>query len=64
MIDGTFMLAPVAAEWLLDDARGRTQAATFLAQTDGRMGEAHRLFGADLVEQPQIRAASRGQVCR
>ena len=23
MIDGNFMLAPVAAQWLLDDARGR-----------------------------------------
>jgi len=27
MIDGSFMLAPVAAEWLLDDARGRARAA-------------------------------------
>jgi hypothetical protein len=48
MIDGTFMLAPVAAEWLLDDARGRSEAAQFLARTDGR-GEAPRAFGADLV---------------
>ena len=48
MIDGTFMLAPVAAEWLLDDARGRSEAAQFLAQRDGR-AEAPRAFGADLV---------------
>jgi hypothetical protein len=48
MIDGSFMLAPVAAAWLLDDPRGRPQAAQFLAQTDGR-GEAPRAFGADLV---------------
>jgi hypothetical protein len=49
MIDGSFMLAPVAAQWLLDDQRGRSQAAQFLARTDGRQGEARRTFGADLV---------------
>jgi hypothetical protein len=49
MIDGTFMLAPVAAEWLLDDERGRSQAARFLARADGRQGEAPRILGADLV---------------
>jgi hypothetical protein len=49
MIDGTFMLAPVAAEWLLDDERGRSQAARFLARADGRQGEAPRTLGADLV---------------
>jgi hypothetical protein len=49
MIDGSFMLAPVAAAWLLDDARGRTQAAQFLSRTDGRRGEPARLLGADLV---------------
>ncbi len=47
MIDGTFMLAPVAAEWLLHDARGRSRAAKFLARTDGRV-EAPRAFGTDL----------------
>jgi len=47
MIDGTFMLAPVAAEWLLGDARGRSQAAQFLARTDSR-SQAPRTFGADL----------------
>jgi hypothetical protein len=49
MIDGSFMLAPVAAEWLLNDERGRSEAAQFLARTDGRYGEAPRPFGADLV---------------
>ncbi len=49
MIDGSFMLAPVAAQWLLDDERGRSQAAQFLARMDGRQGEAKRTFGADLV---------------
>ncbi len=48
MIDGSFMLAPVAAEWLLDDARGRTEAAAFLKRTDGRR-EGSKTLGADLV---------------
>ena len=47
MIDGSFMLAPVAAQWLLDDARGRTQAAAFLERPDGRRDQ--QAFGADLV---------------
>jgi len=49
MIDGSFMLAPVAAAWLLDDERGRSQAAKFLSRPDGRHGEARRALGADLV---------------
>ncbi len=49
MIDGTFMLAPVAAAWLLDDARGRAEAREFLARPDGRSGDAARTLGADLV---------------
>jgi hypothetical protein len=48
MIDGSFMLAPVAAQWLLDDARGRTQAAAFLKRMDGRR-ENPKTFGADLL---------------
>jgi hypothetical protein len=49
MIDGTFMLAPVVGEWLLDDPRGRGRAAAFLAHPDGRDGEARESCGADLV---------------
>ncbi len=48
MIDGSFMLAPVAAQWLLDDVRGRTQAAAFLKRMDGR-SDSPKVFGADLV---------------
>ena len=48
MIDGSFMLAPVAAQWLLDDARGRREAAAFLERMDGRH-EDPKAFGADLV---------------
>jgi hypothetical protein len=44
MIDGNFMLAPVACAWLLDDGRGRSRAAAFLAREDG-----HRTAGADFV---------------
>jgi hypothetical protein len=65
MIDGNMMLAPVAAAWLLDDVRGRSQAGQFLARMDGRTdgradrradsdtdggtGAAPRAMGADLV---------------
>ena len=49
MIDGSFMLGPVAAAWLLDDARGRSQAAQFLARMDGRRGAPPQALGADLV---------------
>jgi hypothetical protein len=48
MIDGSFMLGPVAAAWLLDDDRGRSQAVQFLASMDGRT-EAPRALGVDLV---------------
>jgi hypothetical protein len=48
MIDGSFMLAPVAAQWLLDDARGRTLAAAFLKRMDARH-ENPKALGADLV---------------
>jgi hypothetical protein len=49
MIDGSFMLAPVAAEWLLNDERGRSRSQEFLAHMDSRYGEPPRTFGADLV---------------
>ena len=35
MVDGDYMLAPVARAWLLDDPRGRQRAAAFLAQRVG-----------------------------
>ena len=34
MVDDDFMLAPLAARWLLDDARGRQRAQAFLALKD------------------------------
>jgi hypothetical protein len=48
MIDASFMLAPVAAQWLLDDARGRIHATAFLKRLDGRR-EKPKALGADLV---------------
>ena len=48
MIDGSFMLAPVAALWLLDDERGRNEAAAFLKRMDGRR-DGPKALGADLV---------------
>lgn len=35
MIDESFLLAPVAVRWLLDDPRGRSRAARFLAEGRG-----------------------------
>ena len=43
MVDDDFMLAPLAARWLLDDARGRKRAQAFLALKDSageRRGDA------------------------
>lgn len=34
MVDGDFLLAPVASAWLLDDPRAAVRAADFLAQRD------------------------------
>jgi len=39
MIDSNFMLAPVARAWLLDDSRGKTRAAAFLAHKDADEAE-------------------------
>jgi len=49
MIDGNFMLAPVARSWLLDDGRGKSRAGPFLARDDGRPGVTRHTAGADLV---------------
>jgi hypothetical protein len=49
MIDGTYMLAPVVAAWLLDDPRGPAHAAAFLAGRSGRAGAESETAGAALV---------------
>ena len=42
MVDSSFLLAPVARAWLIDDRRGRARAAAFLAgrQAGRRLGDA------------------------
>ena len=49
MIDGNYLLAPVACAWLLDDERGRGDAARFLADKIGAQDQSARAAGADLV---------------
>jgi hypothetical protein len=41
MVDSDFLLAPVAQAWMIDDPRGRSRAAAFLAERmgDGRVGD-------------------------
>ncbi len=50
MIDGNYMLAPVASNWMLDDPRGRPRARAYLARMDGRYGGTQQTLGADLVQ--------------
>jgi hypothetical protein len=49
MIDGNYLLAPVACAWLLDDERGRRGAARFLAHKIGAEAQSARTAGAELV---------------
>ena len=49
MIDGDFLLAPVACAWLLHDVRARPRAAAFLAAALGAPGD-RGTRGAALVE--------------
>lgn len=50
MIDGDYLLAPVASAWLLHDARGRSRAAAFLAAAGSREGTGRPTRGAALVQ--------------
>ncbi|HZU51750.1 MAG TPA: hypothetical protein VE968_07735, partial [Sphingomicrobium sp.] len=49
MIDGNYLLGPVASAWLLDDPRSRERAFRFLAGLDLREHGARKRRGADLV---------------
>jgi hypothetical protein len=64
MIDGSFMLAPVAADWLLDDPRARAQAVQFLARLDARPGAAARALGADLASNLRFVLAAAAKFAR
>ena len=49
MIDGDYLLAPVAGAWLVNDARGRARAAAFLGAEAGGTSGARGTRGAALV---------------
>lgn len=49
MVDSSYLLAPVAATWLLDDPRARSRSAPFLAQADVSSGRRMARQGDDLV---------------
>ena len=57
MIDGSFMLAPVAAEWLLDDARGRS-AGRGIPQANRRPARGSQGARRGSGQQLQVRAAT------
>jgi hypothetical protein len=50
MIDGDYLLAPVASAWLLHDARGRARAAAFLAAAGGSASAGRATRGAALMQ--------------
>jgi len=50
MIDGDYLLAPVASAWLLHDERARGRAAAFLAAAAGDLSERRGTRGAALVD--------------
>jgi hypothetical protein len=49
MIDGDYLLGPVASAWLVHDERARPRAAAFLAAADGGADERRGTRGAALV---------------
>ena len=50
MIDGDYLLAPVASAWLVHDERARPRAAAFLAAAVGDLSERRGTCGAALVD--------------
>jgi hypothetical protein len=50
MIDSNYLLAPVARAWLLEDERGRSRAAAFLAAASGGEGAFTGTRGAALMQ--------------
>ncbi len=63
MIDSSYLLAPVAVAWLLDDERGRASAAAFLAAAVGNEGGRSGSRGAALLTQSAPGARVGGTVC-
>jgi len=58
MIDGDYLLAPVASAWLVDDPRGRARAAAFLAAAAGGARGPRSTRGAGLVQNLRLVLAS------
>jgi len=58
MIDGDYLLAPVASAWLLDDTRGRARAAAFLAAAGSGASKGRVTHGAALVHNLRLVLAS------
>jgi hypothetical protein len=64
MIDGDYLLAPVAGDWLLHDSRGRARAAAFLATAEVRPGAGRQTRGAALVRNLRLVLASAAAFAR
>jgi len=64
MIDGDYLLAPVASAWLLHDARGNPRAAAFLAAAGERVTEGRRTRGAALVQNLRLVLANAAAFAR
>jgi len=64
MIDGDYLLAPVASAWLLHDARGRPRAAAFLAAAGSRVGAGRPTQGAALVQNLRLVLSSAAAFAR
>ncbi|HYB66275.1 MAG TPA: hypothetical protein VEC59_13595 [Steroidobacteraceae bacterium] len=64
MIDGDYLLAPVANAWLLHDARGRARAAAFLAAAESRMSAGRPTRGAALVQNLRLVLSSAAAFAR
>jgi len=64
MIDGDYLLAPVASAWLLHDARGRARAAAFLATAGSRVSAGRPSQGAALMQNLRLVLASAAAFAR
>jgi hypothetical protein len=64
MIDGDYLLAPVASAWLLHDERGRRRARAFLAAAGSRVIEGRSTHGAALVHNLRLVLANAAAFAR
>lgn len=64
MIDGNYLLAPVVADYLLDDPEGRNRAARYLHADVGSYGAAKSSAGAALVRNLRFVATKAAEFAR